>query len=216
MIRFVASTFALALVIGCGGQTTDDRDYADDNDGYEQDENRSDDYAPRGDDTENIEPDNDTGPWDGYPGESIEGTGWIKGQVGPMTGLNDEVALNGYAESGYAWIEVLADKEEGAAMHGIDIWGGLDHPALTDGAKLVFGGADSSWDLDEGELFMNVWACAGATPYNWDYDHTADEVVVDVADGDEPGTLVLTYKISVVDYDDNVTNSAGSIVVARD
>ena len=116
--------------------------------------------------------------------------GYVQGDIGDVRGLDQEARLrNGYGEDTYASMEVHAENTDGAAMHLLEIWGGLDR--LEPGTRTTFRPEDTDYEGDE--LGVQVIGCAGPSPYDWRYDQPADEVEVVVSEGDEPGVMRLDY-----------------------
>jgi hypothetical protein len=89
-------------------------------------------------------------------------------------------------------------------MTSLTIEGGLDHPDLVPGAHLVFNNAaryDTYYEpTTEPVLFVSVLGCSGPTQGNYTYDSTADETVVDVEAGLNPGDVNIFFTATYSSY----------------
>jgi hypothetical protein len=117
----------------------------------------------------------------------------------------------------YANLEIVAENNQGAAMHWIDVYGGLNNPSLTPGTRMTFIAGD--YPSSSSDLHMEAMACQGNTAYAWDYDEQAEQVDVTVSETEDPSTLKIDYTTRVPDSstfgmeDDRV--SAGSFLLTR-
>jgi len=112
--------------------------------------------------------------------------------VGDMGRVNDIAGpasyTEAYGERDWATINVHSEGDRGFGMGIVDFQGGLDHADLVPGATLRYsGGYDGSYDPSR--LRVSVTGCSGPSDGDWQFDETADEVEVKVAEGAEPGYL---------------------------
>ncbi len=93
--------------------------------------------------------------------------------------------VTGVRELGYATIEVVTHEPQGAHMAVLEFL--IDPATITPGTH-------GSWAWDDWDSPVVGLGCAGALPYSWNYDATADEVImhVDVSD-DDPNVLVYEF-----------------------
>jgi hypothetical protein len=121
--------------------------------------------------------------------------GQLFGNIGPMQDLEMAAKVAGYDEGEYSSIEVLGENNEGAAMHLIDIHGGIRHPALTPGAEMTF--RTGNYPSESNEIHIEVMACAGESAYMWDYDEPAETVHVSVSETEDPDVIQIDYTTEV-------------------
>lgn len=141
-----------------------------------------------------------------YEGNLEVLSGHMRGDVGDVQDIDSEASLlTGYGDMEYANVEVHAETADGAAMNLVEIYGGLD--ALEPGMRRTFTSSDQ---LDYDELGVQVLNCAGGSRYAWDYDQHADEVVMEVSEGDAPGVLRVDYTARTFDVDPFTTLPTGS------
>lgn len=118
--------------------------------------------------------------------------GHLTGDIGPMRNMDDAAQLNGYHDSGFTTVEVIATSPRGAAMALLDIHGGVNHPDLVAGAELTFRRDDAP--SEEGALFITGLGCAGdGAVGDWDFDRPLDEVRVSVEATDNPNVRRLSF-----------------------
>ena len=121
--------------------------------------------------------------------------GHMTGDIGNMRKMDTIATVDGYDEGDYTTMEVLAETEDGSAMHWLEIYGGINHPALQPGAKLEFRGNGYSANPDA--LHIQAMGCAGPAPYEWDVDEPARNVTVEVEEGEQAATLLVNYITTV-------------------
>jgi len=143
--------------------------------------------------------------------------GHLEGDIGNMRKMDADATVDGYDEGDYTTMEVLADTDDGAAMHWLEIYGGVNHPALQPGARLSFDG--NSYNTNPNALYIQAMGCAGPAPYEWDVDEPARNVSVEVEDGPQDGTVLVNYTTEVPNTANfgTVTDdtSSGSFVLRR-
>ena len=138
--------------------------------------------------------------------------GALSGGLGPVAFDTDVVKLGSWSDHDYTEVTTVVDNDQaigGAAMSILLFYGGLDHEALVPGATLSF---ENSMPTDpESDLSIDVIGCSGPRDGEWDYyDTPADDVQVEVEEGDDPGTVVLKYRASFEDYTGVRSNVTGS------
>ena len=134
---------------------------------------------------------------DFYEGNVDATSGWIAGDVGDMRGLDESAEVGGYDEGDYTTLEVLTTNGDGSAMHRLDFYGGLEHPALRPGNTLVFQGGN--YPESNSQIHVEAMACSGAEAYAWDYDDSADRVEMEVFETEDPEVVEVTYTTYVAD-----------------
>jgi len=154
--------------------------------------------------------------WDDpYMGDNLNLTDVaFEGVLGPVNVIEgDTLRVDSYHEAygdGFSFTQVQTTAPQvadGAAMVLLFIDGGLDHPALVPGARYSF----SQGESDVGGLNIDGIGCSGPDDGNWsDYDQPADEIDVEIEEGEEPGTQVLSYRATFYDYDGGKTSADGS------
>jgi hypothetical protein len=167
MLKATAPLAALALVIGCAVERPVQS--------YNEDVEAFDESAAVG----NVE----------------ASTARIFGDIGALENFDEQASISGYDDGSYANLEVVAENDDGAAMHWIDIYGGLNNPALTPGTRMTFVAGD--YPESASDLHMEAMACQGNTAYAWDYDEQAEEVDVTVSETEDPSTIKIDYTTRV-------------------
>ncbi len=121
----------------------------------------------------------------------------IAGDIGDMRDMNNDAVIDGYDEGDYTTLEVVTENDNGAAMHWIEIYGGLHHPALRPGAQLTF--RDGNYPTNPNELHIQAMGCAGQgrAAYDWTMDEPASQITMNVEQGDTPDTLRVNYTAHV-------------------
>lgn len=118
--------------------------------------------------------------------------GHLTGDIGPMRNMDDAAQLNGYHDTGFTTVEVIATSPRGAAMALLDIHGGVNHPDLAPGTEWVFRRDDAP--EDEGALFVTGLGCAGnGAVGDWDFDRPLDEVRLSVETTENPNVKRLSF-----------------------
>lgn len=137
----------------------------------------------------------------------------LKTTMGPVTVSDHALRVDSFEETWgtndmYTSVTTTApDADSGAAMVNLSFSGGLSHPAFVPGARLTFnmfeGGADG--------LQVDAIGCSGPSEGQWsDFDTPAEEVDIEIEEGEEPGTQVLNYRATFFDYDGQKTMADGS------
>lgn len=141
----------------------------------------------------------------------------MRGDIGTMRNIDNEADIQGYDDGDYTTLEIVTSDNRGAAMHWVEVYGGLNHPALQPGNNLSFQGGNIP--SNAGEIHVEAMACQGDQIYAWDYDEPANRVDVAVRDVEGRDDVVQ------VDYTTYVPNqnlgfgaeavSSGSFLVER-
>ncbi|MCP4504118.1 MAG: hypothetical protein GY822_29685 [Deltaproteobacteria bacterium] len=117
-------------------------------------------------------------------------SGSLDGAMGPVTVNTKEVYFSSWKGASYTEINTIAPNANGgAAMSILLIRGDLDQFEVGD--VFVF-----NWDNNAGdnELWVDAIGCSGPQDGRWTYfDVPADEVVLSIEEGPEPGTQMLSY-----------------------
>jgi hypothetical protein len=139
----------------------------------------------------------------------------LQGDIGALQNFNEPAIVNGNDDGSWASLEVIAESPRGAAMHWLDIQGGLNHPALQPGARLTF--RSGEYTNDPNGLHIDAMACQGPTAYSWDYDEPAQQVDVVVTEAEDPGAVKIDYTTQVPPsgFTQGERVSAGSFVLQR-
>ncbi len=146
-----------------------------------QDNSNDDRTAP----SEALQPDLNT-----YEAPLMLGDGVLAGDYGGVAFPTETVAdVSGYADWGFAQIEVLAVNGDGAGMVLLDFF--EDPRSLSPGTVMTY-----SWD--EWDAIVMAVGCAGAEPGDWAYDDLAAEVTVSV-EQKRPGLNVIHFVASFSD-----------------
>ena len=96
-----------------------------------------------------------------------------------------------YEDSGWAEFDIMRSESAGAVMAIGYVDGGFNNPIFTEVGRVTrFVNGIAAGGNPE-PVYLGVSACAGDSPYNWDIDEPADEVVVEVEEGEEPGEVVV-------------------------
>jgi hypothetical protein len=119
----------------------------------------------------------------------------IQGDIGALQNFNEAAVVNGNDDGSWASLEVIAESQRGAAMHWLDIQGGLNHPALQPGARMTF--RSGEYSNDPNGLHIDAMACQGPTAYSWDYDEPAQQVDVVVTETEDPNAVKIDYTTQV-------------------
>lgn len=165
MIKALAPCAALVLVIGC----TNERIY---------------------EDTAGLSVPSD---FSNYAEDGVRPVlGSLTGDIGPaMRGIDEPAMLNGYHDSTFTSLEVIATNERGSAMTMLDFHGGVGHEQLTPGTRLTFDGSETS---DPDDVYVTGVACSGDDqPYDWSYDEPLDSVEVQVQETGNPEVRRLNF-----------------------
>ncbi len=102
----------------------------------------------------------------------------VFGDIGGMRNLDNPAQVQGYDEGDYTTLEVITQDNRGAAMHWLEFYGGVTHPALQPGNELSFIGGN--YPEREGAIHVEAMACQGEQVYAWDYDESATRTDVTV------------------------------------
>jgi len=154
--------------------------------------------------------------------ESIESLGnvvtdgaRIQGDIGALQNLDDVAVVNGNDDGSWASLEVITSTQRGAAMHWLDIQGGLNHPSLAPGSHLTF--RSGEYSSDPNGLHVDAMACQGAEAYAWDYDEPASQVDMVVTETDDPSAVKIDYTTQVPASGFNTSDrvSSGTFVLYR-
>ena len=133
----------------------------------------------------------------------------MNGGVGGVTVAGDAWVNTAYSYDGYAHIDLRARGRGGVIMQAIDI-DGIERLRVGDSYTV-----DSIGRYDDDAYpYVSVLGCSGPSDGNWDFDSTADEVIVQV----DPGPIANTIQINVTArwdgyYGEPSQTVQGSVVV---
>lgn len=122
----------------------------------------------------------------------------LSGSVGDVGGLRSEnvTSLDGWSEAHWASITTLGDGDNGSAMAILELEGGIAHPDLAPGARLVFRLGEPA----PGDLFIYTVGCSGPAQDRWEFDEPAEETIVEVGeDPEDPNVLAISYEARFAD-----------------
>jgi len=139
------------------------------------------------------------------------------GDIGQMRNLDNPAEVSGYDDGEYTTLEVTAQDNRGAAMHWLEIYGGMNHPALRPGNELSF--VSGNYPDQAGEIHIEAMACQGEAVNAWDYDESASrtDVAVHEVEG-RPDLIEVEYVTFVPDQGAFVggeTVSSGTFTLER-
>jgi len=142
-------------------------------------------------------------------------SGRMTGDIGALEGLDSPASVRGYDDGEYTQIEVLASTNRGAAMHWLDIYGGLNHELLEPGFSATF--VSGNYPASANQVHIEALACQGNQAYAWDFDHPAREIDVSVSETADPAVVQVDYTATVPDggFISNEQISTGSFLVRR-
>lgn len=123
-------------------------------------------------------------------------SGYISGDLGDVTFAQDAWRTDGNDFGSYTQIEVEAGtaRDGWAAMHVLNIDGGIHNPLFVPGAALSFDSSSYS-----GAASVSVVGCSGPSSGTWVFDSSSQQVDVWVDVGSAPNTRRFTY---VATFDD--------------
>ncbi|MEW5853712.1 MAG: hypothetical protein AB2A00_33360 [Myxococcota bacterium] len=134
-------------------------------------------------------PTDDPGDWCAECGALEVMGGFLRGDIGPVRGLDHQASDVTVVEAGESnTIEVTVDTGSELAMTVVNIEGSLRDPVLVPGARLTFPSLSTNTSV-----VASVWGCTGEEYAGEDYDEPADEVIIAVEEGPEPDTRVYNY-----------------------
>ena len=140
------------------------------------------------------------------------------GDIGDMRNLDHPATVEGYDEGNFTTLEVNTQDSRGAAMHWLDITGGINHPALRPGNSFTFHGGN--YPDDEGAIHIEAMACQGDQYGAWDYDEAASRTEVSVHEVDGRDDMVVVDYVTYlpgqnsVGFNDDVVSS-GTFAIQR-
>lgn len=138
--------------------------------------------------------------YDGITNDLDLSGGNIRGDIGPVTGINHDASIvEGFDDGSFSDVQVIAETDRGVGMNWVEIVGGIDHPALRPGFSRTF--TEGDYGYDSRNLHIRVVNCAGDQVYDWSYDQPADEVDVTVEEGPTEGTLRVNYTARTFEQD---------------
>ena len=141
----------------------------------------------------------------------------VFGDIGQMRNLDNPAEVSGYDDGDYTTLEVIAQDNRGAAMHWLEFYGGVNHPALRAGNELSF--VSGNYPDQEGEIHVEAMACQGDAVYAWDYDESATRTDLAVHDVEgRPDLLEIEYVTHVPDQGNFIsgeTVSSGTFTLQR-
>jgi hypothetical protein len=158
-------------------------------------------YYDFGDDRDAPPP----GSYDSYGPTPSNSTRWtaqadtFRGDLGNVEGFGGMTATVAGSDYGTASSSVRIDAEDTSArwwaMTQLSVSGSLRHPSLVPGAHLVFGAGTRTSTRTPGAaaLYVSALGCSGPQLNHYTYDHSADEVVVDVSAGPTEDTRRFTF-----------------------
>lgn len=141
--------------------------------------------------------------WDTEPvgGALVVEDAFVEGDLGSVEGVSSEARVaSAYESYGYVNIELRAQGRGWAVMHMLD----LETEQLQAG--------DVYDSAAPGTPHVGVLGCSGPSDGQWDYDVSADRVVVEVFEGSEPDMLRVEYR---AEYTSNGQVATGSFEVAQ-
>lgn len=141
----------------------------------------------------------------------------IRGDIGDMRNLDNPATASGFDDGSYTTLEVITEDDRGAAMHWLEFYGGVNHPALQPGNRLSFVGGN--YPDQDGEIHVEAMACSGSQIYAWDYDEPAGRTDLEVKEVPGNPSLVqvdyTTYVPDTTGFFGTETVSSGTFVLQR-
>jgi len=124
----------------------------------------------------------------------------FRGDLGQVEGFDGAQATIAGSDYGTSSSSVRIDAENTAdrwwAMAQLSVTGSLHHPSLVPGAHMVFNSRNRAVTRPTSgapALHVSVLGCSGPRLNQFNYDRSADEVVVDVSAGPTEDTRRLTF-----------------------
>ena len=124
----------------------------------------------------------------------------FRGDLGRVVAFDGAQATVAGSDYGTSSSSVRIDAENTSAqwwaMTQLSVSGSLNHPALVPGAHMVFNPQSrASYRSINGAppLFVTALGCSGPRLNSYTYDHSAEEVTVDVSAGPTPDTRQLAF-----------------------
>ena len=117
------------------------------------------------------------------------------GTVQGFDGVGATLAGTDYGTSSTVRIDAENTTDRWWAMTQLSVTGTLHHASLVPGAHLVFASRSRVTGASAGAtpLFMSVLGCSGPRHGQYTYDHTAEQVTVDVSEGPTADTRRLAF-----------------------
>ena len=129
---------------------------------------------------------------------------YVEGDLGDVQGVSSEARVaNAYESYGYVNIELRAQGRGWAVMHMLD----LETDELQVGDRY-----DSQ---DHATPYVGLVGCSGPEDNTWDFDRSADRVVVEVEEGSTPDKLRVQYRAEYSTYDGETQYASGSLEIER-
>ena len=158
-------------------------------------------YYDFGDDRDSTPPSASSGPGSTPGSSAVRWTGRtesFRGDLGRVQGFDGAGATIAGSDYGTTSSSVRIDAENTAAqwwaMTQLTVAGSLRHPALVPGAHLVFNAQTRAPRTGSAPaLYVSALGCSGPRLNSFTYDHSADEVVVDVSAGPTEDTRRLAF-----------------------
>src|SRR5690606_32290231 len=118
----------------------------------------------------------------------------LSGSLGAVRDFEGGIWLeSGYDYGGVASLSVESrNRDEGwAVMAALTVEGGLSHPDLVPGAVFTFRSDEYDYGYGEDRLYVSLLGCSGPADGYWEFDRNADEVTIQVQEGELPGQRVI-------------------------
>jgi hypothetical protein len=163
------------------------------------------------DDTRGLDMGEQSARWWGSEADAVIAYGgWLTGEMGSVSADEQATRVEGYDGGyGYAILDTWVDDARGGVMMvGLDIYGGLDNPALKPGLHATY-----TWDdwgsLNDGGLHVDALGCSGETEDVWQFDELASSTTIDVSeDTQHEGALLVTY---TAEFGDSGATAGGHV-----
>ncbi len=128
---------------------------------------------------------------------------YVEGDLGEVQGVSSAARVESATQGdGYLHIDLRAQGRGWAVMHAID----LETESLEVG---------DVFDSEDPSTYVGVLGCSGPADGQWEFDRSADRVVVEVHEGSARDKVRLQYRASYATYEGEIQYATGSLEVER-